>query len=123
MSNFIPKYPTEFFLEFRAVDRFIYRVSDLYSLDDDMTPEVFDRLDRCHLYLLCTRPRLSLVPGTLHVNKESLHFEVDYKLQGRIRHAVVEIPRHHFLAQEETFEISTYPHRELITRNHKGEIV
>lgn len=122
-ENFIPKYPSEFLLEFRSVDRFIYRVSDLYDRKDHIAQELIARLDSCHLYFLCTRPRLSLVPGTLQTTNESINFEVEYRIAGRAYNAGVEIPRNVFLPEEQTFEISTYPHRELIARDHNNEIV
>ena len=32
-----PKYPTEFMLEFRSVDHFLFRVSDIYSQEEDVS--------------------------------------------------------------------------------------
>ena len=67
-----PKYAAEFFLEFRSMDRFIYRVSDLHHLADFNSQELNERVDKCHIYLLCKRPRLSIVPGTIEVLTEAI---------------------------------------------------
>ncbi|MDX6499107.1 MAG: hypothetical protein QOG23_2367 [Blastocatellia bacterium] len=123
VENFVAKYPAEFFLEFRSVDRFIYRVSDLYSQKSNVDTTLLARLDNCHLYLICTRPRLALVPGSIEISNEFLYFDVDYRLGGNYRRAAVALQRKLFLAEEEIFEISGYPHRELISRDRAGEIV
>ena len=56
----IPKYPDEYILEFRSVDRFIFRASDLNSLDAqtanlywiDSTIATFTFLENVHVCLL-----------------------------------------------------------------------
>lgn len=116
------KYPAEFFLEFRSVDRFLYRVSDLYQLDEIAGKDLLERLDNCHLYLLCRRPRLSLVPGSVKVT-DAVRFEVEYKLGGVTHRSGVEFSRSLFAPEEVTFEPSPYPHRELVTRDAKGGVV
>lgn len=42
-----PKYPAEFLLDFRSIDRFLFRVSDIYTQEDDAQPDVLSRLDDC----------------------------------------------------------------------------
>ena len=53
--------------EFRSIDRFLLRVSDIYALDEDVRSDRLRRVNDCHIYLLGKQPRLSLVLGTLRV--------------------------------------------------------
>lgn len=118
-----PKYPEEFYLDFRSFDRFIYRVSDLYSLDENLSNEILVRLDKCHIYLLGKRPRLSLVANSIQTTDDLVRFQVEYRLKGTTEKADVELPRKMFSPEEVIFEVSPYPHREIITRNTKGDVM
>jgi hypothetical protein len=115
------KYPTEFMLEFRSVDRFLFRVSDLRVLDH-VRAEALQRLDHCHIYLLGKRPRLSVLPGTLRVTDAVVSMEVEYRIRGCLGRAGFSLPRDHFGLEEVSFTISDYPHRELLSRNARGEV-
>jgi hypothetical protein len=118
-----PKYPSEFVLHFRSVDRFLFRVSDLGDLKNLPNQQLLARLDDCHLYVLGKRPRLSLVPDSINATDESVQFTVDYKCDGLRRECGVSVPRHLFTPEEIIFEASSYPHRELVSRNTHGDIV
>jgi hypothetical protein len=54
----------EFALEFFSVDRFIFRASDVFKLDEHSNQKFLDRLANCHVYFHTKRPRLSLVPDS-----------------------------------------------------------
>jgi hypothetical protein len=118
------KYDLEVALEFRSLDRFLYRVSDLNSLGDELEldAEIAERLDNCHLYLLGKRPRLSFVPGSLRVSDDSVACAVAYSIEGVSRSHEVTFPRHLFLKEEQTIEVSSYPHRELVSRDSSGTL-
>ena len=118
-----PKYPVEFILEFRSVDRFLYRVSDLYRLDKVASEEALARLDDCHIYLLGKRPRLSITPGSVQATAEGVRFVVEYRLRSTTHRSEVEIPRSFLGPDEIQFEASSYPHRELISYNANGEVL
>jgi hypothetical protein len=122
-GKLLAKYPAEFYLEFRSVDRFLYRVSDLYTLGQDVGKELLARLHDCHLYVLGKRPRLTIVPGSVHANDKLVRFAVEYRIDGEKYRDGVEIPREQFLAEERSFEASPYPHRELISRNDAGSSI
>jgi len=113
----------EYFLEFRSCDRFIYRISDLYSQKQDVSPDLLSRLDHCHLYILCTRPRVSIVPGTIHSSAEAVRMDLEYMYRGNRYKVLLDVPRGMFSEDEQVFEVAPYPHRELISRNEKGEVV
>jgi hypothetical protein len=89
----IPKYPTEFLLEFRSADRFLYRISDLRDLSDLPYQNFLERLDNCHIYLLGKRPRLSVAPASIQATAEAVRFNVEYKLAGAICQAAINLPR------------------------------
>src|SRR4051794_17529165 len=90
-----PRYETEFFLEFRSTDRFLYRVSDLYELDQCINTDLRDRLDNCHIYLLGKRPRLSLVPDSVRIS-DAVHLTVEYRVGVESHRSDVEFPREIF---------------------------
>lgn len=119
----ISKYPAEFFLDFRSVDRFVYRVSDLYELDEYVHRDLLARLDDCHLYLLAKRPRLSLRPDSLRANDKTVTFQVEYTLEGHRREANVLFPRELIGPPGVLFAISEYPHREIVAQNANGDVV
>lgn len=123
LETVAPKYPAEFVLEFVNVDRFLYRVSDLYEMKDLVDQELLNRLDNCHIYLLAKRPRVSLVPQSIQTSPNSVQFIVQYKDNGAIHQAAVEVPRHLFGPEEVHFEASPYPHRDLVSRNANGNVV
>lgn len=118
-----PKYPAEFMLEFRSVDRFVFRVSDIYTFDEDVRREHLKRLDECHIYMLARRPRLSAVPGTLRVLDASVGMDLEFRVRGQLGRASFSVPRDAFGPEEVTFAISDYPHRTLISRNVEGQAV
>jgi hypothetical protein len=128
----IPKYALEVALNFVSVDRFLYRVTDLLSsgsagpdldLDPDSDRGLLSRLDDCHLYIIGTRPRLSIVPGSLQVTSTLASFQVEFKLNGVIARSDWNVERELLLKEETSFDISEYPHRELIGRGENGQVV
>jgi len=120
--DLLSRRPGDFYIEFRAVDRFLYRISDLYELESYVREDLLQRLDQCHIYLIGKRPRLTLVPDSIEVD-ENVSFKVEYSVKGAKQQASIQIPRSHFHPDEVVFEASSYPHRELITRAADGSIV
>lgn len=112
-----PKYPTEFMFEFRSVDRFLFRASDLRVLDDHVRTEALRHLDDCHIHLLGKRPRLS--GGARNASRNRRRGQHG----GRVPHPrpshgrVFRFRAALFAPEEVSFTISDYPHRELVSRN------
>lgn len=119
----IPKYKAELVLDFQSVDRFIYRVADLNLLGHLSSKELLERLDNCHIYILGKRPRLSIAANSIQTTKDTVHFQVEYRLEGARHQTTTEIPRDIFRPEEVIFESSPYPHREIITRDVNGKVV
>ena len=85
--------------------------------------ELLERLDKCHIYILGKRSRLSAAPQTLRVTSEGVSFDVMYRIRGKDRGGRVEIARKDLLPEERAFQISPYPHRELVSLDANGTIV
>jgi len=118
----VPKYPAEFILDFRSVDRFLYRVADL-ELTGQLSEELQNRVNGCHVYIVGKRPRISIVPESITVTSSAVSLQVEYKLDASKHQASFDIPRRLFQPEECTFDCSPYPHRELISRNASGEVI
>ncbi|MGI9054834.1 MAG: hypothetical protein ACR2F2_03420 [Pyrinomonadaceae bacterium] len=108
------KYNPEIILSFTSVDRFIFRVSDIEELEN-IPDELKYRLAVCHIYLICKRPRLTLIPKSIKVTDDRIFFIVEYRLFGVVHIKEVSLSKKHFFDEEVRFEVSTYPHREILT--------
>ncbi|MGJ4949007.1 hypothetical protein [Bradyrhizobium sp. HKCCYLS20291] len=117
------KYAEEFALEFFSVDRFIFRASDVFTLDDYSSREQLDRLDNCHVYFLTKRPRLSLLPDSVDISADTVSFGAEWHVKGIIKQQRLRIPREWFDDAEHSFAISPYPHRELVSYDARGRAV
>jgi hypothetical protein len=111
----------EFFLVFTAIDRFIFRISDIDELDDIIPEELAARVSACHIYMICKRPRLSLKNTAPKVTGESVIVNLEYRLAGTLYSSDSQIPRSHFTEEEVDFRVSPYPHRELLSYDKSGK--
>jgi hypothetical protein len=119
-----PAYRTEFILRFEAADRFVFRISDMSDLNvEHIDVQFLRRLDECHIYLIGKRPRVSLIPSSISIDSEFLRFELGFRSEGTPFVTKVEVPRNIIPANEVAFEASPYPHRELISKDDKGNVV
>lgn len=118
-----PKYYAEIMLEFQSYEQFLCRVSDVYSLEDDIPPGDQERLKNCHIYLLGKRPRLSVDPCSIVVDAAALRFRVEYRRQGRVNGTEVVWPRELLLPYESAITASEYPHRELLSYDADGRLL
>lgn len=118
-----PKYQTEVYLEYRSVDRFLFRASDLSALNDLLSDESRYRVDQCHIYLIAKRPRLSIVPGSLKRRGSELRLQVEFRHDGKPQRQAVVLPADVLAEPGETLEIAPYPHRELLTKAADGKLM
>src|SRR6476659_3448131 len=100
------KYPAEFMFEFRSVDRFVFRAADLYELHKHVGKELIDRVRSCPIYLICKRPRISLVPKSIQATPDILRLQIQFKLEGHVHSKMVEIERRLLPPEEVSFEAS-----------------
>jgi hypothetical protein len=111
------------YLDFRSVDRFLYRISDLERLHDYLSEDLIERLAKCHLYMICKRPRLSLVPNTISWNAKSISLKVSCALNGVIHKGDVRVERPPELRDATAFSASPFPHRKLQALDEEGKVI
>jgi hypothetical protein len=119
-ADFVPKYPSELFLHFRSIDRFVYRVSDLFTIMSSAKGEILQRLDNCHIYLIGKRPRVTLIPESVIFDNARVTFRIQYKLNGVLCEQETSIARDVFQPDEVAFDAGDYPHRVLVGRDASG---
>ena len=86
----------------------------------ETTQEQQEIIDNSHIYLICTRPHLSISKDSFKYEKGKISGHLNYKVNGDFR----EIPFcHDFSLVEGAVEVkvSKYPHRELSIWDNKGE--
>ncbi|MHA6891343.1 hypothetical protein [Ralstonia pseudosolanacearum] len=111
------------YLDFRSVDRFLYRISDLGNLYDHLPEDLIERLDQCHLYMICKRPRLSLIPKTITWNADSISLKVSFSVNGEMHECHVKFIRPPELREAKEFSASPFPHRELQALDKDGKVI
>lgn len=111
------------YINFRSVDRFLYRISDLSNLRDHIPEALVERIDKCHLYMICKRPRLSLVPNTITWNAYSISMKVSCALNGVTHEGEVQVTRPPELRDAKAFTASRFPHRELLALDQDGNVI
>jgi hypothetical protein len=111
------------FLDFRSVDRFLYRIRDLDHLRDHLPEDLIERLDQCHLYMICKRPRLSLIPNAITWNADSISLKVSCAFNGVTHEGDVQVIRPPELCDAKAFSASPFPHRELLALDQDGKVI
>ncbi|MCE9732350.1 hypothetical protein [Pectobacterium sp. IFB5596] len=110
------------YLDFRSVDRFLYRIRDLRNLRDHLPDDLIERLDLCHLYMICKRPRLSLIPNSITWNADSISLKVSCAFNGVTHEGGVQLIRPPALRDAKAFSVSRFPHRELLAIDRDGKV-
>jgi hypothetical protein len=111
------------YLDFRSVDRFLYRIRDLDQLSDNVPQKLISRLDHCHLYMICKRPRLSVVPNSVTWDDQSIWLKVSCAVKGVTYEGAIRINRPAELHEAMSFIASGFPHRELLAIGHDGRVI
>jgi len=111
------KYFTELALNFFSGAVLLVHPKDIAKVDRERR-EIVDAANRCHIYLIVTRPRPRFVPGSIEIGngqtrgkfayvKDGVAMETDFSFRGE--------------ATVDRVEISEYPHRILsLIRDGKG---
>lgn len=111
------------YLDFRSVDRFLYRIRDLPNLCDHVPEDLAKRLAQCHLYMICRRPRLSIVPNTITWDADSISLKVSCTVKNKTHTGDVKVARPAELQAAEMFAASPFPHRELCAFDRDGVLL
>ena len=104
------KHPVELALNFFSAGVLLIHPKDIGELDDPAHPQA-DLAKDCHIYLIAKRPRLTFVPGSIHIGpdktsgrfrlvKHGVPTEVDFWLEG--------------YPNADSVEIDGYPHTRLL---------
>jgi hypothetical protein len=110
MSKLKPtKYYTSFLLQFISNDRFLYRFADR---EEAIHPsaELMDRVRNCMIYLICSRPIITINPETFKYNSTYCEFEISYRLNDKININKVKTPIGLIQDYGGKIEVSKYPH-------------
>lgn len=111
------------YADFRSIDRFLYRVRDLGELPDLVSQDLIRRLEKCHLYMICKRPRLSVVPTSINWTDEHISLKVSCPIRGVTHEGELRIFRPAHLRAAKSFSSSPFPHRELLALDESGNVI
>ena len=116
------KYYTSILLRFQSVDRFLYRFADR---DEAINPpkDLFDRVRSCLIYLICSRPIISIVPGTIEKVKDHFQFEIKHHKSGKEKTCKVTAPKGVVVDLDGRIEVSGFPHKEILSYDPDGNLV
>jgi hypothetical protein len=73
--------------------------------------------------MICKRPAVSIVPGTVNLAEEHLQLTISFRVGGEEFRFPISYPRRLLRPEEVSFEAAEFPHRELISRNADGQII
>jgi hypothetical protein len=105
-------------LEFQSWDRFVFRPSEMERLSEYYHPDLLQRVDDCHIYLICKKPRVLI--SSIVKNDSGCEIEIQFKRKG-----ITSINRFSISQEElnsiagfkvDSIEISEYPHSDLILK-------
>lgn len=111
------------YADFRSIDRFLYRVRDLRDLPELVPQDLIERLEECHVYMICKRPRLSVVPTSISWTDEHISLKVSCAIRGVTHEGELRIFRQADLRTAESFSASPFPHRELLALDESGNVI
>lgn len=113
-----PKYFSSVLLRFRSYDRFLYRFADRNELDE-LVNELTDRVRNCMIYLICSRPTVSIVPETFKRNDDHFEFDIKFRVDGKESTCSVKTPKCLIEDFGGKIKVSDYPHNSIL--NYDGD--
>ena len=103
------KYYTSILLRFISYDRFLYRFADRDEAVNP-SPDLLDRVRKCMIYLICSRPIVSIIPETFIYTNSRCEFDIIYRLNNIEQKCKVKTP----IGLTNDFggkvEVSSFPH-------------
>ena len=117
-----PKYYTSTLLRFISYDRFLYRFADR---QDAHKPEadLVDRVKNCMIYLLCSRPIVSIIPKSFVYKKNNCEFEITYRIKYIEKKCHVSIPIELPESFDGTVDVSGFPHKSIYIYDKNGNLI
>lgn len=117
-----PKYYTSTLLRFVSHDRFLYRFADR---QDAHTPkaDLVDRVKNCMIYLLCSRPIVSIIPKSFVHKENYCEFEISYRIKGIEKKCLVSTPIGLPENFDGTVDVSGFPHKSIYIYDKEGNLI
>lgn len=84
----------------------------------EVPSEALEILDACHIYMICSRPRLSLIPDTFQYNVGYIRGHLARKIRGKEEKHPFSMRIHN--EDRGIVHVAPYPHRVLIGRDQMG---
>lgn len=117
-----PKYYSSILLNFQSFDRFLFRFADREeALNPD--PEMLERIRDCMIYLICSRPIISIVPNSIQKLKDEIEFEIEYRINATVKKSNVIFPIGHLQEFDGEVKVSSFPHKSIHFYNKNGDLV
>jgi len=116
------KYYSSILLRFRSQDRFLYRFADRNELDG-LLAELIERLRACMIYFICSRPIISIIPGSFKKIGAQFQFSLKYIIDGSEQTCVVKTPKGMIKDFGGKVEVSKYPHNSILNYDKEENLI
>ena len=103
------KYYSSSFLRFISCDRIMFRFADR---EEALNPpsDLVDRVRTCMIYLICSRPIISIIPESFKHHEDYRQFDIRYRINDTEHRKSVKIPKGLITDYGGKIEVSKFPH-------------
>ncbi|MEI6411624.1 MAG: hypothetical protein WCR52_19700 [Bacteroidota bacterium] len=103
------KYYSSFLLRFISYDRFMFRFADR---EEALNPpsDLLDRVRSCMIYLICSRPIITIIPESFEQYEDYCQFDINYRINDREYRKKVNTPKGLVKRFGGKVEVSKFPH-------------
>lgn len=110
------------FLRFISYDRFLFRFSDR---QDALNPslELLDRVRNCMIYLICSRPIITIIPESFQIHEGCCQFDIKYVLNGHEHRKSVQTPKGLIKEFGGKIEVSKFPYTSIHFYDKENNLV
>lgn len=103
------KYYTSTFLRFISYDRFMFRFADREEALKPST-DLLDRVRNCMIYLICSRPIISIIPESFKKHEGHFEFDIKFRIDNTEFTKSVKTPKEFMKNFGGKIEVSNFPH-------------
>lgn len=103
------KYYSSIFLRFISYDRFLFRFADR---EEALNPpsDLLDRVRNCMIYLICSRPIITIIPESFKAHIDHCQFDIRYRINDKEQVQNVKTPKGLIKDFGGKVEVSKFPH-------------
>lgn len=107
-----PKYYSSMFLRFISYDRFLFRFADR---KEALNPpeDLFERVRNCMIYLICSRPNITIIPESFNLLDGCCQFDIKYLINGHEHRQSVQTPKGLIKDFGGRIEVSKFPYNSI----------